>query len=105
MKIIDSLKDYLRSAKTELEKISWPSREQTVRYSAIVLGVSVVIGVFFAGLDYGLNSLVDAALTRQAATVNQEAQPSTNVTSPEQPSVTVTSGTAPLFAPTTTPTP
>lgn len=56
---------YLREAKEELEKVTWPSRRDTVRYSAIVVGVSVGLAVGIALLDWGLtvglNQLVQAA--------------------------------------------
>lgn len=67
MSIINKFVDYLRSSKSELEKVSWPSRQETIRYSSLVLGVSVLVAVFFAGLDFGLGKLVDAALQRGVA--------------------------------------
>lgn len=106
MKPLESLIDYLRSSKSELEKVSWPSREQTVRYSAMVLGVSIVIGLFFAGLDFGLNHLIDTALSSQTPAAQEAAsQPTPNIPNPEQPAVTVSSSTNPLFAPSGTSTP
>ena len=47
--------NYLRESKEELEKVTWPTRRATVRYSVIVVGVSVLMGAFFAGLDWALN--------------------------------------------------
>ena len=46
---------YLREAKEELQKVSWPSRMATVRYSLLVIGVSILMAGFFAGLDWALN--------------------------------------------------
>lgn len=46
---------YLRESKEELEKVTWPSRKETIRYSALVIAVSIVMGAFFAGLDWALN--------------------------------------------------
>jgi preprotein translocase SecE subunit len=46
---------YFRESKEELEKVSWPSREDTIRYSGLVIGVVIVMGAFFAGLDWALN--------------------------------------------------
>jgi len=46
---------YLRESKQELEKVSWPTRRETVRYSFLVIGVSLAMGAFFAGLDWTLN--------------------------------------------------
>lgn len=56
---------YLREAKEELEKVTWPSRRDVVRYSSIVVGVSVGLALAIAALDYGLTvgleQLVQAA--------------------------------------------
>lgn len=46
---------YLRESKEELEKVSWPSRKDTVRYSALVIVAALAMGTFFAGLDWALN--------------------------------------------------
>lgn len=46
---------YFRESKEELEKVTWPTRKATVRYSIIVIGVALVMGAFFAGLDWALN--------------------------------------------------
>jgi preprotein translocase SecE subunit len=46
---------YLRESKEELEKVTWPSRKDTARYSALVIAASVAVGAFFAGLDWALN--------------------------------------------------
>lgn len=67
MNLVTSLVEYLRSSKTELEKVSWPSRQDTFRYSSLVLGVSIIVAVFFASLDFGLNALVTAALQGRAS--------------------------------------
>ena len=36
----------------EVKKINWPNREKTIRYTMVVLGVSVAIAIFLGGLDY-----------------------------------------------------
>lgn len=37
--------------KKELTKVEWPSREETIQLTLIVIVVSVVIGAFIGGLD------------------------------------------------------
>lgn len=54
---------YLREAREELAKVSWPSRKDTLRYSALVIGVTALLSAVFAGVDlaltYGLQKLID----------------------------------------------
>jgi len=45
---------YLSEAKAELAKVSWPSKKDTIRYSTIVVAVTVGLAAFFAILDWGL---------------------------------------------------
>jgi preprotein translocase subunit SecE len=56
---------YLRESKEELEKVAWPTRQETLRYSVLVIGACVLMGLFFAGLDYvlslGLTKLIEAS--------------------------------------------
>ncbi|MFH1253097.1 MAG: preprotein translocase subunit SecE [Candidatus Uhrbacteria bacterium] len=54
---------YIKEAKEELGKVTWPSKKDTLRYSAIVVSVTVLIAVFFTILDWaltlGLDKLVE----------------------------------------------
>ncbi|OGL94913.1 preprotein translocase subunit SecE [Candidatus Uhrbacteria bacterium RIFOXYB12_FULL_58_10] len=52
---IKPVTSYLRESKEELKKVTWPSRRETVRYSIIVIVVSLATGALFAGLDWALN--------------------------------------------------
>lgn len=62
MNPISSFIIYLRSAKAELEKVSWPSRQETIRYSVLVCAVSIATALFFATVDLGLSTAVDRIL-------------------------------------------
>ncbi|MBI2329893.1 preprotein translocase subunit SecE [Candidatus Daviesbacteria bacterium] len=48
---------FLNEVKEELGKVAWPSREQTIRYTVLVIIVAVVVGLFLGGLDYVLTAL------------------------------------------------
>lgn len=45
---------YFREAKMELEKVSWPTRKDTVKYSVLVLALSIATAAFIGVLDLGL---------------------------------------------------
>ena len=80
MTFIEKTVDYFRSAKAEMFKVSWPSRRDTFRYSALIIGISVVVAAFFASLDYGFTSLFDATVTRFA-----QSQPAAQTQAPVTP--------------------
>ncbi len=54
--------DYLRTSKEELEKVSWPSKEDTFRYTTLIVVGSVLAAVFFGALDFGLSNLVQTII-------------------------------------------
>ncbi len=43
----------------ELTKVTWPSREDAVRLTLLVLGVSAFMGVFLGLWDFGFSELVE----------------------------------------------
>lgn len=45
---------YVKDSYQELHKVSWPTKNQAVRISAIVLGFSLVTAAFIGLLDYAL---------------------------------------------------
>lgn len=58
------IKDYLRGVYNELRKVYWPTRNQLVAYTTVVLVsvalVAVMIWVFDSLLSYLLNLLFEA---------------------------------------------
>ena len=56
---------YVRESLEELRKVSWPSRAQTMRYSLLIIAISVAVAIFFGALDWalqaGLEKLVAAS--------------------------------------------
>jgi len=48
----------------ELKKVTWPTREETVRLTVVVIVVSVAIGMGLGVIDIGFNWLVDRTLLR-----------------------------------------
>jgi preprotein translocase subunit SecE len=53
---------YLRESKQELEKVTWPSRKDTIRYSIITVILTTLMGLYFGVLDFGLNEGFNALL-------------------------------------------
>ena len=46
---------FLRSLKSECKKISWYTWKQTLKGSAVVVGVAVVLAIVIGLLDYGFS--------------------------------------------------
>ena len=43
---------FLKEARVELKKVSWPTRDATIRYTINVIVVSAALAVFLGSLDY-----------------------------------------------------
>lgn len=79
---------YLKSSKAELEKVTWPSRQDTIRYSTLVITASVIIAVFFGVLDMGLQRIVTLSVSSRTPAAPEQTIPDTGVTA--QPDIQVT---------------
>ena len=49
---------FLKEVKSELSKVTWLNRQQTFRLTLIVIGVSIVVGIFIGGLDFVFTKLM-----------------------------------------------
>lgn len=54
---------YFREAKEELQKVTWPSREATLRYTVAVVIFCAVLAVYFGLLDWLLNKGLEALVS------------------------------------------
>ena len=53
---------YLRGSKEELEKVTWPTRKDVIRYSIFVIILTIAIAVYSDVLDYILNLALGALI-------------------------------------------
>jgi preprotein translocase subunit SecE len=53
---------FLREVKTELKKVTWPSRKQTLGSTLVVMVLVLIIAFFLGAVDIGLSSLVKMVL-------------------------------------------
>lgn len=64
MQIVSSVKDYFIGSYAEMKKVTWPTKQQTINYSLLVVGLSVGVAVFFSILDYIFNFGIEQIITR-----------------------------------------
>ena len=53
-----SLTAYIRETIQEIKKVSWPSQQQTIEMTILVIAVSVIIGAYIGLADYIFQSLL-----------------------------------------------
>lgn len=54
---------YLQDSKTEIKKISWPTKKSTTAYSIGVIIITLGTAVFLGGIDYLFAFLVSLVVT------------------------------------------
>ena len=64
---IEGAKQFLREVKTELKKVTWPSRKDTLSGTLVVLVAVFIIAVFLGIVDSGLSNLIKALLKGAAS--------------------------------------
>ena len=57
-----SLQRWLRETRAELRKVTWPTREEALRLTYVVIGLSVALGLLLGGMDLLLNTLYSLAI-------------------------------------------
>jgi preprotein translocase subunit SecE len=57
-------KQFLREVKTELKKVTWPSRKDTLSGTLVVLVAVFIIAIFLGIVDSGLSNLIKELLKR-----------------------------------------
>ena len=55
---------FLQEVRTELSKVSWPSRSQAIRFTLLVVVVSMIVAAFIGGLDYVFTKLIELILRK-----------------------------------------
>jgi preprotein translocase subunit SecE len=52
MSIFSKIKNYLGEVKVEMKKVNLPTRQETIKYTLIVIGLSAAVAIFLGGLDF-----------------------------------------------------
>jgi preprotein translocase subunit SecE len=55
---------WFRDVVSELRKVSWPTREETINLTMVVVVVAAALGLFLGGIDYGFNWIIENTLLR-----------------------------------------
>jgi len=59
MKIFTKIITFLKEVRLEMKKVNWPSRQETIRKTLVVIGISVAIAIFLGAIDFILTTLLN----------------------------------------------
>jgi preprotein translocase subunit SecE len=58
MAITQKIKSFFKEVYLEMRKVNWLDRHDILRYTIIVLFVTIVVAAFLGGLDYIFTTLI-----------------------------------------------
>lgn len=50
---------FLKETLDELKKVTWPSQNEVIRLTIIVIAVSLIVGVFIGALDFVFTKITE----------------------------------------------
>ena len=62
-KYMNSIMTYINEALEELRHVRWPTRQQAVRFSGVVIVFTAFCAVFFGIMDIGLTEIMETVLS------------------------------------------
>ena len=54
--------EFLQQVRTEVSKVTWPSRRETIITTIMVVIMSIIAALFFLGVDWVLGTVVQLIL-------------------------------------------
>jgi len=55
----NKLTNYIRESYQELRKVVWPTKQETLNHTILVIGISLGTAIFLGGLDFLFNWLFE----------------------------------------------
>lgn len=56
--------NFFGEVRLELSRVTWPTREETVKLTLTVFIVSAIVGAYVGGLDYLFTTLLTKVITK-----------------------------------------
>jgi preprotein translocase subunit SecE len=54
---------YLKEVRSEMSKVIWPTREQAINLTSIVLTVMIAMGLFLGLIDYAFGQMIQLLIS------------------------------------------
>jgi len=60
--VIKKIKDFMTGVQFEMKKVSWPTWDELRGSTMVVLGLSLILGIFLFVIDFFLSRIVNVVL-------------------------------------------
>ena len=64
MTITQKIKEFFKEVLVEMKRVSWLSQKDVLRYTFIVLGITIAVAAFLGGLDYIFTEVIKRLIIR-----------------------------------------
>jgi len=62
--MLNKIFTFLKEVRLEIKKVNWPTRQETTRYTLIVIGISVTVAIFLGGFDFIFTTMLNKFIIR-----------------------------------------
>lgn len=53
---------FLKETREELKKVTWPTQQEVVRLTSVVIAVSLIVGLFIGAFDFLFTKIMEIIL-------------------------------------------
>lgn len=57
--MFSKIANFFKEVRIEMKKVSWPTKQETIRYTMMVIFVSLGVALFLGGLDFLFSFLLN----------------------------------------------
>ena len=61
--VIDDVRRFLREARAELRKVTWPTPKEALASTSVVIVVVIIVSIFLGIIDLGLTRIIRLVLS------------------------------------------
>jgi preprotein translocase subunit SecE len=62
MGFVTRVREFVQEVLLEFRRVTWPSRQELINSTVVVLALTVVVAFFLGGVDIGLSKIVQRIL-------------------------------------------
>jgi len=55
---------FVMEVKSELQKVTWPTKDEVIRLTTVVIVISLIVAAFVGGLDFLFTKLIELILKK-----------------------------------------
>jgi len=60
--LLNKFTNYFKETKVEMKKVNWPTRQEAIRLTAVVIIVSLAVSAVLGGFDFMFTSLLQLVI-------------------------------------------